>query len=335
MNGRTLGKVSIAVAFGFIAAACSEDQASLLSFEEEEGQGIQGAKAGDGNDPVQAMMQEINAGLASKGKDYRLGIVQFYAPGESEEMGRTVFLRDLGNKQLGHHFISADARRGATTSDITFIVDLADGATTSGLSSATTDAAINRAMETWQDVICSEIQVADLGSFIFDFGVVQNQLGFGGSPFFFADITHAGFLPTPFFDAVCGPGGGANVLAVTFTFVFIDVSQLPDIVFTDLDRNRKLDTAFREIYYHDAFFWVIDQNVPGFPDFDVETVALHEAGHGLSQAHFGTAFLTNANGKLHFSPRAVMNAAYSGIQQEIGKTDNAGHCSIWAQWPNS
>jgi hypothetical protein len=325
--------VSIAVAFGFIAAACSDDQASLLSIGDERHE-VRGARAVKGSDPVQVMMEKINAGLAGEGKDYRLGIVEFYAAGESEEQGRTVLLRDIGNKQLGHHFIPGDDRR-TTTTDITFLVDLAEGATASGVTSATTDAAINRAMQTWQDVTCSEIQVADLGSFNFDFGVIQNQLGFGGSPFFFADITHAGFLQTPFFDAVFGPGGGASVLAVTFTFVFIDVSQLPDIVFTDLDNNRKLDTAFREIYYHDAFFWVIDQNVPGFPDFDVETVALHEAGHGLSQAHFGKAFITNSNGKLHFAPRAVMNAAYSGIQQGIGKTDNAGHCSIWAKWPNT
>lgn len=333
MNGRNLGKVSIVVAFSFIAAACSDDQASLLSVDQEGPQGIQGAKAVV-TDPVQKMMEKINVRLASNGKDYRVAVVEFYAPGESEAQGRTVFLRDVGNKQLGHHFIAGDDRR-TTTTDITFIVDLADGGTASGLSSADTDAAINRAMETWQDVNCSEIQVADLGSFNFDFGVVQNQLGFGGIPFVFADVTHAGFLPASFFDAVFGPGGSATVLAFTSTFVFIDVDELPDIVFTDLDNNRKLDAAFREIYYNDAFFWDIDQNVPGFPDFDVETVALHETGHGLSQAHFGTAFLTNANGKLHFSPRAVMNAAYSGIQQDIGKTDNAGHCSIWSKWPNS
>ena len=55
---------------------------------------------------------------------------------------------------------------------------------------------------------------------------------------------------------------------------------------------------------------------------------------GLSQAHFGKLFRTDANGKLHFTPRAVMNAGYTGIQQQIGKTDNAGHCSNWANWPN-
>ena len=323
MNGRNLGKVSIVVAFSFIAAACSDDQASLLSVHQEGPQGIQGAKAVVG-DPIQKMMERINVRLARNGKDYRVAVVEFYAPGGSEEQGRTVFLRDVRNKQLGHHFIDGDDRR-TTTTDITFLVDLADGGTASGLSSADTDAAINRVMETWQDVNCSEILVADLGSFNFDFGVFQNQLGFGGIPFVFADLTHAGFLPASFFDAVFGPGGSAVVLAFTVTFVFIDVDELPDIVFTDLDNNRKLDTAFREIYYNDAIFWVIDQNVPGFPDFDVETVALHEAGHGFSQAHFGKVFVTNANGKLHFSPCAVMNAAYSGIQQGIGKTDNAGH----------
>jgi hypothetical protein len=334
VNGRTFGKVSMAVAFGLIAAACSDDQASLLSIGEEERHAIRGAGVVDAQDPVQVLMEEINATLAREGKNYRIGVVEFYTAGESDEQGRTVFFRDVGNKQLGHHFIPGDERR-TTTTDISFIVDLADGGTASGLTPATTDAAINRAMQTWQDVNCSEIQIEDFGSFNFDLGVFQFQLGFGGFPGVAADITHAGFLPGPFFDAVFGPGGSTFVLAFTITFVFIDPSQLPDIVFTDLDNNRKLDTAFREIYYNDAFNWVIDQNIPGFPDFDVETVALHEAGHGFSQAHFGKAFLTNSNGKLHFSPRALMNAAYSGIQQEIDQTDNAGHCSIWAQWPNN
>jgi hypothetical protein len=64
-------------------------------------------------------------------------------------------------------------------------------------------------------------------------------------------------------------------------------------------------------------------------------VALHESGHGLSQGHFGKAFGTDANGKIHFSPLAVMNAAYSGVQQDLKGSDNAGHCSVWASWPNN
>jgi len=31
----------------------------------------------------------------------------------------------------------------------------------------------------------------------------------------------------------------------------------------------------------------------------------------------------------------VMNAAYTGVQQSPAGTDNGGHCSIWASWPNN
>jgi hypothetical protein len=87
--------------------------------------------------------------------------------------------------------------------------------------------------------------------------------------------------------------------------------------------------AWREIYYNDAFLWRDGAT------YDVETIALHEAGHGLSQAHFGKAFADAGKGKLHFAPRAVMNAAYSGVQTEIDGTDKGGHCSIWGNWPNN
>lgn len=56
------------------------------------------------------------------------------------------------------------------------------------------------------------------------------------------------------------------------------------------------DYAFAIIVYNINFAWAIDGNV------DVETIVLHEAGHGLAQAHFGKGFL-KPNGKLHFAPR--------------------------------
>lgn len=74
--------------------------------------------------------------------------------------------------------------------------------------------------------------------------------------------------------------------------------------------------------------WRIDT----FPD--VESVALHEFGHGLSQLHFGQAFLTNANDKVHFAPLAVMNAGSDRVSQQLLGADVAGHCSIWGSWPN-
>ena len=65
----------------------------------------------------------------------------------------------------------------------------------------------------------------------------------------------------------------------------------------------------------------------------METVALHEFGHGLSQAHFGTVRLKN-DGSLMASPRAVMNALYAGALRAPQGTDVGGHCSNWAAWPN-
>ena len=59
---------------------------------------------------------------------------------------------------------------------------------------------------------------------------------------------------------------------------------------------------------------------------------LHEVGHGLSQGHFGKAF-RNKNGNLHFAPYALMNAGYTFGNRMVTETDEAGHCSNWASWP--
>ena len=95
--------------------------------------------------------------------------------------------------------------------------------------------------------------------------------------------------------------------------------------------------AFREIYYNnadpDANGLTIPWRINAWPD--VESIALHEFGHGLSQGHFGEAFLTDENEPVHFSPLAVMNAANSMVNQELLGTDLAGHCGIWGDWPNN
>ena len=90
--------------------------------------------------------------------------------------------------------------------------------------------------------------------------------------------------------------------------------------------------AFREIYYNDndEFNWGIDD----ISYFDIETVVAHEVGHGLSLGHFGMIFRNTGNEHLQFAPRAMMNAIYYDIQQELLGTDIASFCSIWASWPN-
>ncbi len=281
------------------------------------------APAGSIEDDLKWTMSLVNTELEIRGADYRLEMVEYLTAGD--EQGRTVFFSDVGNKQLAFDFVPGDPRRTAWSGpvgpgdDITWASDLVEGDAGSGIGIPATQAAIMRAMGTWNAVQCSNLpltSVAVLG----DLGFLQFSLTGSGAPFPAADITQAGFgtpvdlfLPPP-------------LIAATCTFIFIDASGNP----TDIDNNGKVDAALREIYYTFNFAWGINTNFP----IDVETVVLHETGHGLSQAHFGKLFRTDANGKLHFTPRAVMNAGYTGIQQQIGKTDNAGHCSNWANWPN-
>jgi hypothetical protein len=264
-------------------------------------------------------LNDINPRLAAMGVNYRLGSVEWIT--DSGEIGQVVIFNDRGNRQSSSHWVPYDPDRTGLA-DIFTIIDAVEGATTSGLTEPETTAAIERAFQTWEDVACSTIPITHLGSVPVDLGVVQFVAGFGGGPTIAADVTHAGFLPQAFFELFF-PGGPA-VLAATFTLNFVDGGGNP----TDINNDRKADTAFRETYYNDARGWGIDD------DIDVESVALHETGHGLTQVHFGKLQLTDANGKFHFSPRAVMNAGYTGVQQELTGNDRAGHCSIWSSWPN-
>jgi hypothetical protein len=157
--------------------------------------------------------------------------------------------------------------------------------------------AADRAMATWGSQTCSA-----------GLDIVKTSIS---DPT--ADILNLGWIPLP-----------PPILGLTIPFGWID----EDDNFTDIDRDGAIDYAFAVILYSSAFSWAIDDHV------DVETIMLHEAGHALGQAHFGSLFQTLANGFYHFAPRALMNAAYTGVQQSLLGTDEAGHCSIFARWPN-
>jgi hypothetical protein len=260
-------------------------------------------------------------GRVASNTGYTVFSAEYLTSGESGQIGRTIYFKDVGNKQLTEDFVpglSLDS-----TDNVSFYID--ETRPSDDLPVAVSSAAISRAMQTWDDVTCS-----DLGMFRIPSqpgiatGFVSELLGFGGSLDYVADVVHAGWLPGAFYDSIA-PEGSTFILGVTFTIIFTDDDGNP----VDVDNNNKLDVAWREIYYNDAFEWADGAH------YDVETVALHEAGHGLSQDHFGKAFSNVSNNKLHFAPRAVMNAAYSGIQTEINGSDKAGHCSNWASWPTN
>ena len=276
------------------------------------------AQQGRGDPAVLARMHQINQQLASLGLDYAVEQIEFFTIGAGRPSNRI--------HQQPFRWVANDPRRLAQGSDITYLVDRSDGKTASGLSKDQTEAAIDRAMDTWQADSCLEkvdiVKRSDSGADpdIFDF-----FFGFGGfgDPFL-ADIVNAGWLPRAFFEAVGGPGGGRGILAFSVTFIFVDDDGIP----TDINGDNYLDTALDEVYYNDTFGdrrddragnpWGINVALPGI---DVETVALHENGHSLELGHFGPP------------PVAVMNPVYGGIRQSPFSPDSAGMCAVWESWP--
>jgi hypothetical protein len=276
----------------------------------------------------------FDAGLSGLGINARLYTVQYITASDSGQFGGTIFARNVGNKRLGAHWVPGDPRRYGIN-DIYWTTDQVDESSSVPL--ADSSAAIDRAMNTWQGVRCSGVPLTKVPDYGLDWGYVQWQVsqGASGFPGWPADITHAGWLPAAFFDSIAPPNGSEYILGVTFTFIWTE-GEIP----TDIDGNRKYDVAFREIYYNDNFAWSTEGPAWYDPEVDIETIALHEVGHGLSQAHFGKMFVDASDPEppysishLHFAPRAVMNAVYWDTQRELLDSDVGGHCSIWASWP--
>jgi hypothetical protein len=275
---------------------------------------------------VKAVMNTMNDQLAAAGENFRLEVVSFIT---TEEAGQIVYFDDRTH-QLGHHFVPADPRRGGYT-PIVWMTEVNAEGQANGVTFTETQTAIANAMNTWDSEQCATIPLYEIPITAADnLGYVQWLLGFGPFPTYIPDVAQAGWLPGAYFDAIGGPGGSNYIIGVTWTFIWVDdITGEP----TDIDGNGKLDTAFREVNYNNNFAWKVTD--VSYPYIDVETVVLHETGHCLSIGHFGKAFRTESNWKLHFAPRAVMNAGYSGVQRELTGTDIASFCSIWAHWPNN
>jgi hypothetical protein len=276
------------------------------------------AVAQDGDPAVLARMQAINQQLRARGLGIAVEQIEFFTIGGGRPSNR-IHAQEF-------RWVAGDPRRLADGDRLTYLVDQSDGATASGLSSAQTEAAIDRALDTWQANRCFKkvdiVKRADNGD---DPDIFDSYFGFGGfgNPFL-ADIVEAGWLPRAYFEAVGGPGGGRGILAFSVTFIFTETNGDP----TDINGDNRLDTALNEVYYNDNFGnpagdragnpWGIDILLPGI---DVETVALHENGHSLGIGHFGPP------------PAAVMNPVYAGIRHSPLAVDSAGMCSVFSSWP--
>ena len=260
------------------------------------------SKAASANAEVSAALvsiaREKEAEMQAQFPNARLAGIQWLGDPNDGQMGGEIFFEDRGNKQLPVGWVALDPRRGGRT-NMLWSVDISIAPV--GLAPDDLEDAVSRAMETWANTTaCSNLPFVQVP--------VESDLW---------DILHAGFVLLP-------PG----VLGMTLPFAFTG----SDGHFTDIDGDGRVDYAFAVIVYQaDEGFWGID--VTDFPFVDFESVAFHETGHGLGQAHFGKAFINKA-GKVQISPRAVMNAGYSGLQQSLTGTDMAGHCSDWGSWPN-
>lgn len=250
-----------------------------------------------------------------------LGYAEIITDPAGPEEGRIIYLRqDLGNKRLSSDFVYGDPRRMASNggyAGITFAVD-------SGFQSADANLAdevgwMRQSVLAWDALSCSDLNLVENAVAPGSTGIV------GGAANFYADITQVGFVPLPLF--VSSP----TVLGVTYTFIWIDGAGNP----TDIDSNGKIDAALREIYYNDAYNWaddgVLGARGSGYIDFP--SVAIHEVGHGFSQAHFGN--IGTKDGFLVSNPDAIMNAIYGGIRRDFYGTDSGGHCSNWANWTHN
>jgi hypothetical protein len=229
-------------------------------------------------------------------------------------------------------FVEDDPRRGHGAV-ITYLVDQSEGSALSllpnqtvvTLANAVTEPVLDVSTRRWTpDTHCqgpAVAKVADSGADpdLADAGLLQDASLLGTT---FADITHAGWLPASFFNAIV-PGGSQFLLGVTFSFVFVDNNGNP----TDVDRNGFPDAAFREIYYNRALPWTTSATNPF--SVDIESTAAHEVGHAYGLGHFGKVFL-DQKGNIKFAPLALMNAVYAFAFREITGADRSSFCSIWS-----
>jgi len=234
-----------------------------------------------------------NARLTDLGYDVKIYSAEYITAPESNQVGRTVIFSNTGSKVLAFDF--SPLAKLYDVSEISYYVDEYRPASTVDVASSA--AAIDRAAQTWDGVACSDLGMYKIGAEPIPLGYVASAFGFASLPALAADINHYGWMPAEFFDLV-DVDGSQFILGVTFTLLW--TNENGDYI--DTNGDGKFDVAGREIYYNDNFYWGDnDEDVANGNAVDVESIALHEMGHGLSQAHFGKAFVKK-NGNLQFAP---------------------------------
>ena len=169
------------------------------------------------DDKTKATMAAVNEKLQAMGEKVRLEVVEYLTAWD--EAGKTIYFDDR-TKRMDSDWVPGDPRRGGFY-DITWLSDQVEG-TANGVTLSDTQTAVSNAMDTWNSIKCSTIPLTQLSDNGLDWGYVQYLVGSGGFPGWYADITHAGWLPAAFFDIIGGLGTSNYILGVTFTFTWLD-----------------------------------------------------------------------------------------------------------------
>lgn len=253
--------------------------------------------------------------------------------------------QDVGNQAFTYQWVENDARRHAEDG-LTLYYRIDRTELPPGISWEDTEAAIESAVATFNQVQCGKnfelVRVdAELGT---DLGFIQSEVDFGGSPAPMADITFAGWVPEPFFDAVGLPGSMGVALPVVFevpddSLVWgLDVLD-PTREFTDINGDRKHDLFATEIYFNAGANYVVDDPRGNTLFFiDLESIVLHELGHALGMAHFGrTKFILDGDGNLvdvilNENSANLMNTNNFFIKRDLSGSDNGSFCGLYGNW---
>lgn len=281
-------------------------------------------------------LDAMNASLAGDGAGFAVARAEYVlagnAPPQLAQNTNHVVFASNRTLRLSSRWVPGDTRRNADGNRITHIAwdpwMIANWGTATAFDA---NAPVDASLETWEAVTCTSLDLV-----LFQPTNANPSGILGGNPFL-ADISTVGFLPGFVFDVFLGEDASQYVLGVTFTFVWGHFDGDGNFHPSDIDGDGRNDTAFKEVWYNDAFEWSTD-GAPGTED--VETVALHENGHALELGHFGDIHATwnkgrgnDRPGTLHVSPRAVMNAVILGTLREPLGTDNAAYCSNFGSWP--
>jgi hypothetical protein len=306
------------------SAACSDSTAPARSAAPISSLSV----VGDG-EPIgtSEYLETVNRQAVAKGIGVTVSRAErLLAADAPAQIPRIVFANDR-QLRLQSRWVARDPRRLATDATLSYGVFAPLAQATIG---GAAEAAFDASFSTWNAVSCSKM------------GVRKKALAPGLGPSFIltglfppADINDVGFVPGALFDLIFGVGASQFTIGVTVTFTFIQVGPggVPILdpngnpIPTDIDGDGRDDTAFKEVWFNDA----LQYTTVGAPGrIDIESAALHEHGHTLELDHFGKIVGDPKTGKLHVSPRAVMNAVLIDTQRSPLGTDNAALCGTYA-----